>query len=270
MTGAAGEGIFLVMRLPLLVALILLAPSASLSAQGSPAGAAAAYGDYERLLSRYVDDGWVDYARWKADDPPAWSRFLAWIAETDPAAWPEAERRAFWINAYNARVIAGVLKHYPIDSVRDVGYLGGRVRGFFGRREHRVAGRARTLDEIEQEILLEPPLWDARIHWALSCASTSCPRLRAEPYRGERLDMQLDFQARTFLNSPDGHRLDREARTLFLSPIFDWYQEDFRRAAGSVRDYVGQYLTGAAAEAAGNPAYRIEHLDYDWSLNDAS
>lgn len=254
------------MRLPFLVALLILASAALLPAQGPPAGGA--YDGYASLLSRYVEDGRVDYGRWKADDPPAWRRFLAWLAAADPASWTEPQQRAFWINAYNARVIAGVLDRYPIDSVRDVGYAGGRLRGFFSRREHPVAGRVRTLDEIEKEILLEPPLWDPRIHWALSCASRSCPRLRAEPYMGMRLDTQLDFQARTFLNSPEGHRLDRDARTLYLSRSFDWYGDDFVRAAGSIRDYVGQYLTGDAAAAAGDPAYRIEFLEYDWGLND--
>ncbi|HUP01828.1 MAG TPA: DUF547 domain-containing protein [Gemmatimonadota bacterium] len=250
-------------------AILVSGTAAPLAGQAPPgAGGAEAFADYASLLSQYVDDGAVDYARWKADDPPAWRRFLAWLESADPASMPLPDRRAFWINAYNARVIAGVLKRYPIDSVRDVGFLGGRVKGFFVRREHPVAGRVRTLDEIEQDILLEPPLWDARIHWALSCASLSCPRLRAEPFHGSRLDMQLDFQARTFLNSPNGHRLDSDARTLYLSRIFDWYSEDFERAAGSVRDYAARYLTGAAAAAAGQATYRIQYLDYDWGLND--
>ena len=253
-----------------LVALLASAPVSPLAGQApSGTGAGEALADYADLLSRYVDDGMVDYARWKAEDPPAWHRFLEWLESTDPSPWPVDDRRSFWINAYNARVIAGVLDRYPIDSVRDVGLFGGRFRGFFGRREHSVARRLRTLDEIEQQILLEPPLWDARIHWALSCASRSCPRLRPEPYLGSRLDMQLDFQARTFLNSPNGHRLDRNARTLHLTRIFDWYEEDFVQAAGSVREYAARYLTGVAAEAAREPSYRITYLEYDWGLNDA-
>lgn len=230
---------------------------------------AEAYADYATVLARYVDNGVVDYARWQADDPPAWRRFLDWLAEAEPGRWSLDDRRAFWINAYNARTIAGVLDRYPIDSVKDVGFLGGRLRGFFGRREHPVAGEERTLDEIEKEILLAPPLWDARIHWALNCASRSCPRLRPEPYRADELDRQLDFQARTFLNSPEGHRLDPDAGELRLSRIFDWYAEDFERAAGSIRAYAARYLTGAAGEAARDNEVEIRFLDYDWDLNDA-
>lgn len=231
--------------------------------------AAEALADYSGLLARYVSNGQVDYARWKADDPPEWRRLLAWLETATPQGQPADTQRAFWINAYNARVIAGVLERYPLDSVRDVGYLGGRVRGFFGLREHPVAGRSRTLDEIEREILLKDPLWDERIHWALTCASRGCPRLREEPYVGERLDMQLDFQARTYLNSPLGSRLDREAQVLYLTRIFEWSADDFRRAAGSVREYAARYLTGTDAEAARDTAFTTDYLEYDWGLNDA-
>ena len=131
-----------------------------------------------------------------------------------------------------------------------------------------MAGEERTLDEIEKEILLEEPLADPRIHFALVCASRGCPRLRPEPYRAERLDTQLDFQARTYLHSPAGSRLDRDERTLHLSRIFDWYEDDFERTAGSVRAYVARYLTGSARDAALDESYEIEHLEYDWSLND--
>lgn len=223
---------------------------------------------YASVLSRYVEDGAVHYGRLATEDPTEWRRWLAWLESARPKVMTVDGRRAFWINAYNSRVIAGVLERYPIDSVRGVGFLGGRVRGFFGRSEHPVAGEARTLDEIEKEILLAPPLWDPRIHFALNCASRSCPRLRPEPYDAARLDTQLDFQTRTFLNGPDGHRLDPSRKVLHVSRILDWYGDDFTRAAGSVREYLTRYLTGEAATAARDPGWKIEYMDYDWSLND--
>ncbi len=246
---------------------LLVALAKPLSAQPDPR-VETAYADYAALLSRYVRDGGVDYAQWKADDPPAWQRFVAWLESADPEGWPLAERRAFWINAYNARVIAGVLARYPLDSVREVGFLGGRLGGFFSRREHPVAGASRELDEIEREILLRDPLWDSRIHWSLTCASRSCPPLRSEPYRGAALERQLEFQAATFLNGPNGHRLDPEGRTIHLSRIFDWYRRDFERAAGSVRAYAMRYLTGMALDGL-RSGWGIEFMDYDWRLNDA-
>lgn len=256
------------MRVPILALLSMLLLSASAYAQDRVDTVEGAYGDWASLLERYVADGRVDYARWKGEDPAEWSRFREWLESARPQSWSTLERRAFWINAYNARVVAGVLDRYPIDSVRDVGLLGGRIRGFFSRREHPVAGRDHTLDEIEKEILLEPPLFDPRIHWALTCASLGCPSLRPEPYRAEKLDMQLDFQARTFLNGPSGHRLVRDRKVLLVTRILDWYEDDFRRAAGSPREYAAHYLTGTAAEAARDPDWEVGWLDYDWSLND--
>ncbi|MDX1623511.1 MAG: DUF547 domain-containing protein [Gemmatimonadota bacterium] len=258
------------MRHVLVLLALLLLPVPLLAQRAEPPsyGISRAWDDYASVLDRYVDDGRVDYGRWKAERPSAWARLLAWLEAADPAAWPIDRRRAFWINAYNIRVIAGVLERYPIESVREVGLLGGRIRGFFSREEHPVAGEERTLDEIEKEILLEPPLFDPRIHWALVCASKGCPELRPEPYRAGKLDMQLDFQARTYLNGPAGHRLDRGRRTLHLTRIFDWYDDDFEDAAGSVREYAARYLTGAAAKAARDPDWEIEYLEYDWSLND--
>ena len=129
-------------------------------------------------------------------------------------------------------------------------------------------GKGRTPDEIEKEILFKGPLWDERIHFALNCASRSCPKLREEPYEASRLDTQLDFQTRTFLNGPQGHRIDPAGRVLYVSRILRWYREDFERAAGSPREYLIRNLTGDAAAAASDPAWKIDYLDYDWTLND--
>lgn len=225
---------------------------------------AAAYADWGSVLSRYVSGDHVQYARWKADDPPEWRRFLAWLETTDPSALPPAEQRAFWINAYNARVVASVLKRYPFESVRNVGLLGGRIRGFFGRRDHPVAGRRRTLDEIRRNAVGPDP----RTHFALTLAAESGPPLRTEPYRAEALDTQLDFQTRTFLNGPVGHRLEPSARRLRLSQILRWHADAFDETAGSVRDFAGRYLIGEAAAAAANEAWRIDWLGFDWRLND--
>lgn len=255
------------MRLPLATLLLIVLCAVPLPGQDRPYGVSEAYADWQRVLDRYTTEDAVDYERLKVDDPVELRRFLAWLNEARPGAGTVNEQRAFWINAYNAQVIAGVVRHWPIGSVRDVGFLGGRVRGFFGRREHPVAGSRRTLDEIEKEILLEPPLLDPRIHFALNCASKGCPRLRSEPYTGRKLDMQLDFQARTYLNGPAGHRLDQDRRVLYLTRIFDWYRDDFERVSGSIREYAARYLTGAAESAAEDSDWTLEFLDYDWSLN---
>lgn len=254
--------------LPPRVLLLVGLAVASLPATARPQASNGADEGYAAVLERYVDGGLVRYGLLFTENPPEWRRYLQWLEDARPETMSANARRAFWINAYNARVIAGVLERYPIDSVRDVGMFGGRFRGFFGRREHPVAGEMRTLDEIEKEILFAPPLRDPRIHFALNCAALSCPKLRSEPYDGGRLDTQLDFQTRTFLNGPDGHRIDPSARVLYVSRIFEWYRDDFEEAGGSLREYLVRHLTGDAAAAARDPAWKISFLDYDWSLND--
>lgn len=252
------------MRAWLLAASLALLCVPSAAAQSDIAGA---YADWGAALSRYVAGDHVQYTRWKAENPAEWRRFLAWLETADPSALPPAEQRAFWINAYNARVVAGVLAHYPIDSVKDVGYLGGRLRGFFGLREHLVAGRRRSLDEIGR-IATTPPLGEPRAHFALTLAAEGGPPLRPEPYRGATLDTQLEFQTRTFLNGPAGHRLDASARRLHLTPILSWHADAFGKAAGSTRAFAGRYLMGDAAEAAANESWRIDWLPFDWRLNE--
>lgn len=250
---------------PAAILALALFPGPALPQAGATASAR---DDYAAVLSRYVEGGDVRYGLLFTENPPEWRRYLEWLERARPETMSVEGQRAFWINAYNARVIAGVLDRYPVDSVRDVGFIGGRFRGFFSRREHPVAGKVRTLDEIEKEILFEGRLWDSRIHFALNCATRSCPKLRAEPYEASRLDTQLDFQTRTFLNGPQGHRIDPAGRVFYVSRILKWYREDFEREAGSLREYLIRNLTGDAAAAASDPAWKIDYLDYDWTLND--
>jgi hypothetical protein len=248
-------------RLATLLVLIAAVPARAQS-EISPA-----YSDWEEVLSRYVVGDHVQYARWKSENPVEWRRFLEWLEATDPSPLPLDDQRAFWINAYNARVVAGVLKHLPLESVKDVGFMGGRFRGFFGRSDHPVAGRRLSIDEIRR-IVTRPPLGDPRTHFALTMAAESGPPLRPEPYRGATLDTQLDFQTRAFLNSSDGHSIDEAGRRLLLSQTLDWYSDDIEGAEGSVRAFARKYLMGEAAEAAANESWRIEWLDFDWRLDE--
>ena len=112
------------------------------------------------------------------------------------------------------------------------------------------------------------PLDEPRIHFAIVCASKSCPRLRGEAYIAARLDAQLDAQARQFVNDPSRNRFDKATRTAYLSEIFKWFDEDFRAAAGSMQKYVARYAADPeVAQGLAADAYRVEWIGYDWSLN---
>ncbi len=207
---------------------------------------------FDAILQRHVDaEGRVAYRTLAVEDGAALDRYLAALAAADPAALAEPAQIAFWLNAYNANVLRGVLAGQHAEG------LFARKR-FFAFHSFPVAGRRRTLDEIEHDILRRR-FREPRIHFALVCASTSCPRLRREAYRGAQLDAQLDEQARGFLQDPARNRIG-PGDMVHLSMLFKWFAEDFTDAAGSVPAYVRRWV--ALPDGA-----RITYLDYDWTLN---
>ena len=221
------------------------------------------------ILNRFVRSGEVDYRGLEREGVPLLDAYLNGLSSAcadDYVRWSRAERLAFWINAYNAFTVKLVLDHYPIASIRTIGWLPGAAF-----REHFIPmpglkGGSVSLDDIENGTL-RADFREPRIHFALVCASRSCPMLRGEAYRAADLDRQLDDQARGFLGDPTKNHFDATTNTLYLSSIFKWYRVDFEDAAGSLRVYVGRYLSDPRAAASG---VRIEFLAYDWSLNDQS
>ena len=131
---------------------------------------------------------------------------------------------------------------------------------------HPVAGEEITLWDLEHERIR--PLGEPRVHFALVCASRSCPALASSSYEPSSLEDQLEAAALGFVNDPARNRFDREKRVAKLSRIFDWYREDFEATDGSVERYIARYLDDpelADDLAAGR--YTVEYADYDWSLN---
>ncbi len=218
------------------------------------------------ILDRWIVAGGVDYAGLKRDGQAQLDAYLAMLSgacANDYAGWTNDEKLAFWINAYNAFTVGLILKHYPMESIRTIGWLPlAAFREPFIPMPGLKGGNV-SLNDIEHGTL-RSAFREPRIHFALVCAARSCPALRPEAYRGADLDRQLDEQGRAFLGDPAKNRLDMSGRELYLSPIFDWFRDDFETASGSLWAFVAPYL-GATS---GNPAPRIEFLDYDWRLND--
>ena len=215
---------------------------------------------FDRALRRHVHEGLVDYAGMKTDtDFVAASTALAAL-DPDTLA-TGSERLAFWINAYNALVIRGVVDNYPIASVTEVGLLG--RWSFFKVTEFVVGGKGHTLDQIEHGII-RPVFQDPRAHFALVCGSLGCPVLRAEVWHADRLDAELDEAARAFMNDPSRVRIETDRGVLRLSRIFKWYRDDFEKAAGSIESFLRRYRTGAEVPG----GLRLEYMEYSWSLND--
>lgn len=234
-------------------------------------GAETAYG---RLLATHVRPGTVsgidlnlvDYQALAKD--PDYSKALAEFAETDPAALGNAQERfAFWANAYNLLAIKTVVDRYPVSSIKDGGNF---LFPIWKKKVGTVAGKEYSLDEIEHGILRKE-FSEPRVHFAVVCASLSCPDLRAEPYVASRLDEQLDEQARTFLaNRTKGLVPGKDGKSAQVSSIFKWFGEDFTSGGG-----VAKFVRGASDEATrseidGLSDGGISYLDYDWSLNDTA
>lgn len=235
----------------------------------------AAWGE---LLARHVKAGEVDYTGLRTTSRPAFDAYLhtlEGVCRTRFDTWSPNEQLAFWIDAYNAYTIRFILDHWPIDSIRAYGVLpGAAFREAFiplGALHGPAPGKAGlvSLNDLENEILRKD-FAEPRIHFAIVCASKSCPELRFEAYRADRVNAQLDDAARRFLADPAKNRFEPATKTYHLSPIFDWFEGDFERAAGSVPAFVRRFAPPEAAAAltgGGAEAVKVDFQDYDWSLN---
>ena len=230
--------------------------------------------EWGELLGRYVDDaGGVNYDAWHRSDADRaklrrYLRGLAAVHDPDTLEQPGAAAKAYWINAYNALTIDGILRVYPMDSIRD---HASAVGGYNIWKDHRlrVGGDDVSLDDIEHQRLR--PMGDPRIHFALVCASRSCPHLPNRPFLAENLDAMLDEAAVRFFRRDDalvrrsdatGNRGDR----WMLSKILQWYGEDF----GSDEDAILRAIAPMTDPPPTSETRIGGYLPYDWSLNRAA
>jgi len=225
------------------------------------ASAAFDHSTWDRLLATYVDDeGRVAYRKLQSQDQPLLASYLAALAAANPTSWPQPEQIAFWLNAYNAAMWSGVLQGQSPETVDS------RAQ-FFKSWKIKVAGRDRTPDEIENDILRKK-FTEPRLHFALVCAAKTCPRLQREAYRGATLDAQLDTQAKRFLNDPSRNVIDPARPKVQISMLFVWYAEDFARPAGTVEKFIAPYVADPAArEFLLSGKAPTQHFNYDWQLN---
>ncbi len=219
------------------------------------------WSDYAALLKQHVTAeqrydvqlNWVSYSKIKQD--PRWSRIVKQLAAFSPKQLAnDKERLSFYINAYNIMAMKMVLDNWPLESIKDVGNI---LWPVWKRTVGKIDGKEVTLNEIEHEILR--PMGEPRIHFAIVCASISCPDLRKEPYTVAQLDHQLDEQVSQFFNNAK-KGLNQKGSEIHTSKILSWFEDDFGGEKG-VRKFIQHYKTlpkGSSIEA---------DLTYDWRVN---
>lgn len=249
----------------------------------------AVYSPYGKILDRHLTEkitesgGLVsafDYEAALADKETLelLARQREKLSDFDPAVIETREQfNAFWLNAYNFFMIAHILDDRPdgelIESVWD---YGGRINPFrksvFERDLFEIGGEKYSLDTIEKGILLGDEYWDkgwaeARVHFAVNCASVGCPPLRTQIYTPDNVDALMTENTRRAFNTE--RQLHVDGDTLYLSSLFDWYEDDYEREADSVRDWIRRYADDQVIEKM-TETRRIRYIDYDWDLNTPS
>jgi hypothetical protein len=231
-----------------------------LASWGSPAISHGEVDDtlYGELLKKYVTNVVVNYEGFKTDEAKL-DQYLLVLEKTDTRNLSQSDQLGFYINAYNAWTIKLILSGYPgIKSIKD---LGGFFSSPWKKKICHIDGQVISLDDLEYKIRR---FGAPRVHFAINCASKSCPPLRSEPFQGDILNEQLDAAARAFIDDSVRNRL--EGDTLYVSKIFDWYSEDFND------DIVGFFMKYAKGDfkerlLRHQKEIKVKYLDYDWSLN---
>jgi hypothetical protein len=220
---------------------------------------------YDDMLKKYVSAGTVDYLKWKKDGLVIFEQYINSLAHMSLTNLSKNEQKTFWINTYNALTIYAVLKHIPANGLLAKVFSVQLVPGFFDKIAYRVARETLTLNDIEKK--LRDKFSDPRIHFVLVCASRSCPKIQNAVFAAEGLEKRLDEATRDFMGDGSRNRLDRKSGALYLSEIFEWYDSDFIESAGTVVDFVKQYMGKEDGEYLSAHAVRVKYLFYDWRVN---
>jgi len=218
---------------------------------------------WSELLRKHVNhDGWLDYQGIQRDTD-RFNEYLDLLENNhpNPNTWSKDERMAYWINAYNAFTVKLILDYYPVESIKDIKKGIPFVNSVWDIEFIEIEGQSYSLNNIEHGIL-RPKFNEPRIHFAINCASYSCPVLRREAFEANRLDLQLKDATQTFLFDGERNRLDEFQPK--LSKIFSWFKGDFTKN-GSLIEYINLHTPNPIDSEA-----KIEYIDYDWRLNDSA
>lgn len=217
--------------------------------------------DWNDLTKKYVDNkGNVNYKGFKSEVAKL-DAYLTLLSKNHPQkSWSKDNQLAFWINAYNAFTVKLIVKNYPVKSIKELGGSIYKVNTPWDIKFIKIGEEVYDLNNIEHSIIRKE-FNDPRIHFAVNCASISCPKLRNEAYVGSKLNAQLDDQTKAFLADKSKNKITKESAK--LSKLFKWYSGDFSDKEGSVINFINKYAPIKISENT-----EISYLDYDWNLNE--
>ncbi|MEC9283850.1 MAG: DUF547 domain-containing protein [Bdellovibrionota bacterium] len=190
---------------------------------------------------------------------------LSSVKQSDFDSWNEKQKLSFLINAYNAFTIQLILDNYPVDSIKDskISFFSPFKKSFF-----KLFNKERSLGEVEHEMIRS---WfkEARIHFAIVCASIGCPAIQNKAFSESNLESMLEKGANTFMSDKTRNRYSKKDQELQISKIFDWFEDDFKRDFGSVKAFVIKYmpLSDEEKQAVLSSSTDVDYTDYNWKLN---
>ena len=231
------------------------------------------YTEFDTLLQKFIEGNSVKYSE-LLEEKVTLFNFTDELSKVSPRSHPERfksrnEQLAYWINAYNAYILKIIVEHYPVESIKDINFIGFTV----WLTTNNLGGEEISFKSLEDDIIREE-FKDPRIHFAINCASYSCPPLVNRAYLPETLDDQMDKSTILFINNEENFRIDEEEGIIYLSSIFDWYDDDFFDWLREIKnieephilDYIKLYFKGTMKDEWYN--LDIEFYDYNWQLND--
>jgi hypothetical protein len=218
---------------------------------------------WDQLVKAHVKaDGMVDYKGF-IQDKAKLEQYLKLVSDNAPdhKTWSENEQIAYWINAYNAFTVKLIVDNYPVESIRDLGpaLKIPLIKDVWHLKFFKIGGVESSLDEIEHSILRKE-FDEPRIHFAINCASVSCPPMLKEALMAEKLDAQLSKAATAFINDPTRNKITADQAQ--ISSIFLWFKGDFTKK-GTLIDFLNLY-----SKVKIKPSAKISYMDYNWNLNE--
>ena len=232
------------------------------------------YNLYDKLLNKYVKGEKVNY-KGLIKDKEILFKFSNQLAMFSPDShielFPERnDKLSYWINAYNAYILETIVKDYPVESIKDINFIGVTV----WLNKNVLGGEKISFKSLEDDIIRER-FKDPRIHFAINCASVSCPPLLNEAYLPEKLDEQMERSTKYFINNKNNFKIDENIKVIYISAIFDWYEDDFtdwlkkeypQMKNPVILDYIKLYYNETFLDEWYE--FDIKIMDYDWSLNE--